>query len=95
MPTRNVSLTDELDRFVAAKVQEGLYANASEVMRTALRNLEHAEREYEAKLATLRTLIDESDASDPADDVDGEEFMEQMRQRIKARAGDKKEQHVA
>ena len=94
MPTRNVSLTDELDRFIAAKVEEGLYANASEVMRTALRNLEQAEREYDAKLATLRALIDEGDGCDPADDIDGEEFMEQMRERIKARARDKKEQHV-
>jgi len=45
MPTRNVSLTKELDQFVAAKVEEGLYANASEVMRTALRLLERDERE--------------------------------------------------
>ena len=29
MPTRNVSLTKELDQFVAAKVEAGLYANAA------------------------------------------------------------------
>ena len=34
MPTRNVSLTPELDHFIASKVGTGLYANASEVMRT-------------------------------------------------------------
>jgi Arc/MetJ-type ribon-helix-helix transcriptional regulator len=28
MPTRNVNLTEELDRFVGAKVESGLYANA-------------------------------------------------------------------
>ena len=44
MPTRNVSLTKELDQFIAAKVEAGLYANASEVMRTALRVLERDER---------------------------------------------------
>jgi len=59
MPTRNVSLTRELDAFVAAKVEGGLYANASEVMRTALRLLEREEREYEEKLAALRLAIDE------------------------------------
>jgi antitoxin ParD1/3/4 len=60
MPTRNVSLTKELDQFVASKVEAGLYANASEVMRTGLRLLE---REYEEKLAALRTAIDQGLAS--------------------------------
>jgi antitoxin ParD1/3/4 len=62
MPTRNVSLTKELDQFVAAKVKEGLYANASEVMRTALRLLEKDEREYEEKMTALRAAIAEGDA---------------------------------
>jgi antitoxin ParD1/3/4 len=95
MPTRNVSLTPELDRFVAEKVAAGLYANASEVMRTALRRLEQDEREYEAKLAALRAAIDEGDACYPADDVDGEEFFEQLRQRIADRDQVKKEERVA
>ena len=40
MPTRNVNLTDELDRFVAKKVKTGRYQNASEVVRAGLRTLE-------------------------------------------------------
>ena len=67
MPTRNVSLTKELDAFVSSKVEAGLYANASEVMRTALRLLEKEEREYEEKLAALRTAIDEGLASGVAE----------------------------
>lgn len=63
MPTRNVNLTEELDRFVLLKVESGRYENASEVVRAALRNLEREEREYEAKLAALRTAIAEGDAS--------------------------------
>jgi len=63
MPTRNVNLTEELDRFVLKKVESGRYENASEVVRTALRTLEREEREYEAKLAALRVAIDEGDAS--------------------------------
>jgi antitoxin ParD1/3/4 len=63
MPTRNVNLTDELDRFVLKKVKSGRYENASEVVRAALRTLEREEREYEAKLTALRTAIDEGDAS--------------------------------
>ncbi len=67
MPTRNVNLTPELDQFVASKVKDGLYANASEVMRTGLRLLEKEEREYEQKLAALRAAIDEGDASGDAE----------------------------
>ncbi len=63
MPTRNVNLTNELDRFVATKIKSGRYDNASEVVRAALRTLEREEREYEARLAALRTAIDEGDAS--------------------------------
>ena len=67
MPTRNVSLTKELDQFVAAKVEEGLYANASDVMRTALRLLERDEREYEEKMTALRAAIAEGLASGVAE----------------------------
>jgi antitoxin ParD1/3/4 len=63
MPTRNVNLTDELDHFVATKVKSGRYENASEVVRAGLRTLEREEREHEAKLAALRSAIDEGDAS--------------------------------
>jgi antitoxin ParD1/3/4 len=63
MPTRNVNLTDELDRFVLQKVKSGRYENASEVVRAALRALEREEQLYQAKLAALRTAIDEGDAS--------------------------------
>ncbi len=63
MPTRNVNLTNELDRFVLEKVESGRYENASEVVRAALRTLERDEQRYEAKLAALRAAIDEGDAS--------------------------------
>jgi antitoxin ParD1/3/4 len=67
MPTRNVNLTEELDRFVLEKVESGRYENASEVVRAALRTLEREEQQYEAKLAALRTAIDEGDASGVAE----------------------------
>lgn len=63
MPTRNVNLTDDLDRFVLKKIKSGRYENASEVVRAALRTLEREEQQYEAKLAVLRSAIDEGDAS--------------------------------
>ncbi len=63
MPTRNVSLTTELDRFVLSKVKSGRYENASEVVRAALRTLQREEQEHSAKLAALRAAIAEGDAS--------------------------------
>jgi len=63
MPTRNVNLTAELDRFVLKRIKTGRYENASEVVRAALRTLEREEKQYEAKLAVLRAAIDEGDAS--------------------------------
>ena len=62
MPTRNVNLTDELDRFVLAKVESGRYENASEVVRAALRTLEREEQQYGVKLAALKTAMDEGDS---------------------------------
>jgi antitoxin ParD1/3/4 len=67
MPTRNVNLTEELDRFVAGKVESGRYENASEVVRAGLRALEQEERAYEAKLARLREALDEGEQSGVTD----------------------------
>jgi len=67
MPTRNVNLTDELDRFIAKKVKTGRYENASEVVRAGLRTLERDEQHNDAKLEELRAAIDEGDASGVAE----------------------------
>lgn len=67
MPTRNVNLTDELDRFVLQKVKSGRYENASEVVRAALRTLGREEELHEANLAALRAAIDEGDTSGVAE----------------------------
>ena len=63
MPTRNVNLTEELDRFVSAEVKSGRYDNASEVVRAGLRVLEREEQLHQAELARLREAIEEGDRS--------------------------------
>ena len=68
MPTRNVNLPPELDRFVTSMVERGQYANASEVVRSALRQLERDEREYAEKMAALRKAIADGDLSEDAED---------------------------
>jgi antitoxin ParD1/3/4 len=68
MPTRNVNLTEELDRFVLAKVESGQYENASEVVRAALRTLDREDKRYQAKLDALRGAVDAGDSSGIAED---------------------------
>jgi antitoxin ParD1/3/4 len=88
MPTRNVNLTKELDRFVAKSVKSGHYANASEVMRSALRLLVREEREDEEKLKALRKAIAEGDASGY---LDGDEFFKELDVFIQELAKEKSE----
>ena len=59
MPTRNVNLTERLDRFEEAEVVAGRYGNASEVIRDALRLLDQRRQEERAKLKWLRGAVKE------------------------------------
>ncbi len=59
MPTRNVNLTEHLDRFVEAGVASGRFGNASEVVREGLRLLEERDQEHQAKLEWLRSAAKE------------------------------------
>lgn len=59
MPTRNINLTEWLDRFVEKGVNSGKYGNASEVVRDALRLLAERQREEQAKLEWLRAAVKE------------------------------------
>lgn len=63
MPTRNVSLTEHQDRFVDAAIADGRYQNASEVLREGLRLLERRDAEDAAKLARLRSAVEEARAA--------------------------------
>lgn len=54
----HVSLTNELKSRVKAKVESGLYNNASEVIREALRFMDtHEDWIHEVKLARLREQL--------------------------------------
>lgn len=54
----HVSLTPELESRIKAKVETGLYNNASEVIREALRFMDtHEEWIHEIKLARLREQL--------------------------------------
>ncbi len=54
----HVSLTAELESRIKAKVESGLYNNASEVIREALRFMEtHEDWIHEVKMARLREQL--------------------------------------
>jgi antitoxin ParD1/3/4 len=72
MPTRNVNLTEHLDRFIEAGITSGRFSNASEVVREGLRLLEQREQEDKAKLEWLRTAAKEG--FDQLDRGEGIEF---------------------
>ncbi len=55
--TVNVSLSRELERFIAARVATGRYQSASEVVREGLRLLEERELARETALRELRRKI--------------------------------------
>lgn len=54
----NISLTPELERFIAAKVDTGMYGSASEVVREALRLLKAREDSRELQLSRLKHEVD-------------------------------------
>ena len=61
MVTRNISLTPEQDAFVESVVKAGVYQNASEAVRDALRVLQQRRREDALKLEALRLHIKEGE----------------------------------
>lgn len=82
MPTRNINLTPQMDKFVESRIKRGDYANASEVLRAGLRALEQAEKEDKARLDALRAAVMAGEESGVAKgDVFGE-----IRNRVRKRA---------
>ena len=58
----NVSLTEELHAIVQSKVKSGLYSNASEVIRDAIRKLEREEKKENAWFK-LNTILEDAEKS--------------------------------
>ena len=82
----NVSLTPELNKFVAAKVKSGLYNSASEVVREALRLLEEHDRARSAQLAAFNQELGARLASlDRGESVDPEKARKRLEQKSRER----------
>ena len=78
MPTQNVNLTPELDRFVKKAVKSGAFNNASEVHRAALLAMAREEEERDLRLRRLRKEIQLGlDSGAPVEISDLDTFMDQ------------------
>lgn len=68
MPTRQVELSEHLDRFVEGRITSGNFSSVSEVVVEGLRLLEQHEQDDQAKLEWLRSAAQEGfDAIDRGD----------------------------
>lgn len=82
----NISLTRELDEFVANKVASGRYTSASEVVREALRLLEEHDRARTARLEEFnRELQRRLDSADRGDFVTADESFRRIREKSRQR----------
>jgi len=84
----NVSLTPELERFIAARVSSGRYQSASEVIRDSLRLLEEKELAREATRKDLREKIAVGlEQIKNARVHDGEQVFKELNERSRKRRG--------
>jgi antitoxin ParD1/3/4 len=64
--TMNVNLSPQLEAMVKAKVASGRYTSASEVVREALRLMEHQDQLRDLQLQELRrAILDGLDSGEP------------------------------
>lgn len=81
----NVSLTPELERRVAEKVDSGLYTSASEVVREGLRLLFEADELKARRLEQLNADVQLGlDQLDRGEGIDGEESRKRVMARFSA-----------
>ena len=75
----NVSLTPELEKFVAEEVSAGRYRSASEAVRAAIRLLQDQTLEREAKLEALRAAVERGAGElDRGEGVEGESLIDDV-----------------
>jgi antitoxin ParD1/3/4 len=88
MPTMNVSLPEDLERFVAQQLEEGGYNNQSEVVRDGLRLL----RMRSMKLQRLRAELDLGldDVANGRTKPLTEELLRDIAERARLRAAERK-----
>ena len=77
--TMTVALGPHYENFIQSTITSGRYNNASEVVRAALRRLE----DEEARLAALRSAIDDGDSSPDVADFNRDVFLDELKAKSK------------
>ena len=85
----NINLTPQLEEMVRRKVAGGLYNNASEVVREALRLMDTQDRMRELKLEQLRLDIQEGLTSGDAGELDAAAIKRRGRARLQQQPGER------
>ena len=76
----SVTLSKHFEEFIEARVAEGRYGSASEVVRAGLRLLE----EHEARVAALRAALIKGEESGIAEPFDIDAFLDDMHRKKQA-----------
>jgi antitoxin ParD1/3/4 len=80
----NISLTPELEQFIAEQVKSGKFFDASEVVTEGLRLLWERDRLQKARLAELKDKIRIGiEELDRAEGIDGEEVFAELEEDIR------------
>jgi antitoxin ParD1/3/4 len=82
----NVSLTDELAKFIDDQVASGRYTSSSEVVQEALRLMERLDRTEAEKLHWLQNAWREGIDSGDAGEIDFAELKQEARRRLTAKS---------
>ena len=81
----NVSLTPELEKLVASKVQSGRYQSASEVIREALRLLDDQDQLRAVQLEEVRRKIQTGlDQLDRGEGIPGDQILAELKEKSAA-----------
>jgi antitoxin ParD1/3/4 len=84
--TVNISLTPESDAFLQSRVESGRYQTSSEVVREALRLLQHQENERDEAFRQLKAkLARGAGQAERGDLLDGDEVFEELRELVEER----------
>jgi len=81
----NVHLTPELEQLVQSKLKSGRYNSASEVVREALRLLEHRDEVFTLRKEQIRKQIEEDwQSAQRGEFVDGDEVFDRVDAELEA-----------
>ncbi|MFB2879048.1 type II toxin-antitoxin system ParD family antitoxin [Floridanema aerugineum] len=85
----NISLSSEIEKFIASQVESGKYSSAQEVIVAGIRLLEERERIYKGRFEELKKEIMLGvEASERGEVVDGETVFSQLQQKLQQRRVD-------